>query len=61
MENPLGLGRARTTVNAGSLKPQTCRDGRGPDRVIAFDYLLDAFDARSDSLMGALRCKALTR
>ncbi len=61
MENPLGLGRARTTAKAGSLKLQTCRDGRGPDRVIAFDYLFDAFEARSDSLTGALCCKTLTR
>ena len=61
MENPLGLGKARTTARTGSLKIQTCRDGRGLDRVVAFDYRFDAFDARSDSLMGALRCKALTR
>jgi hypothetical protein len=58
MKNPLGLGKARTTPKAGSLKLQTCRDRRGPDRAIPLNY---RFDARSDSLTGALCCKTLTR
>src|ERR1700746_2706591 len=32
MENPLELGRARTTPKAGSLKLQTCRDERERSR-----------------------------